>query len=59
MDPLSPPQGDGFDPMREPMSVAAQLPPPVRRIAVEGAPTVAQPPPGGNGHRLRARPRRG
>ncbi len=50
MDSLSPPQGDGFDPMREPMSVAAQLPPPVRRIAVEGAPTVAQPPPGGNGH---------
>jgi phosphate transport system ATP-binding protein len=50
MDPLSPPAGDGIDPMREPMAVAAQLPPPVRRIAVEGAPTIAQPPPGGNGH---------
>jgi phosphate transport system ATP-binding protein len=49
MDTLSPLDGDGFDPMREPMAVAAQLPPPVRRIAVEGAPTVA-PPPGGNGH---------
>ncbi|HEY7951153.1 MAG TPA: phosphate ABC transporter ATP-binding protein [Solirubrobacterales bacterium] len=50
MDPLSPPEESAFDPMREPMAVAAQLPPPVRRIAVEGAPTVAQPPPGGNGH---------
>jgi phosphate transport system ATP-binding protein len=50
MDPLSPPDESNFDPMREPMSVAAQLPPPVRRIAVEGAPTVAQPPAGGNGH---------
>jgi phosphate transport system ATP-binding protein len=26
------------------------LPPPVRRIAVDGAPTAAQPPPSGNGH---------
>jgi phosphate transport system ATP-binding protein len=50
MDPLSPPEGSAFDPMREPMAVAAQLPPPVRRIAVEEAPTVAQPPAGGNGH---------
>jgi phosphate transport system ATP-binding protein len=50
MDPLSPSGGDDVDPMREPMSVAAQLPPPVRRIAVEGAPTIAQPPANGNGH---------
>jgi phosphate transport system ATP-binding protein len=42
--------GDGIDPMREPLSVAAQLPPPVRRIAVEEPPTVAQPPHAGNGH---------
>jgi phosphate transport system ATP-binding protein len=48
MDPLSPAEEEGFDPLREPMSVAAQLPPPVRRIAVEEAPTVAQPP--ANGH---------
>ncbi len=34
MEPLSPPQ----------------LPPPVRRISVEEAPTIAQPPAGGNGH---------
>jgi len=50
MDPLSPPDESASDQMREPMSVAAQLPPPVRRIAVEGAPTIAQPPAGGNGH---------
>jgi phosphate transport system ATP-binding protein len=50
MDPLSPPEEDGLDPIREPMSVAAQLPPPVRRIAIGEEPTVAQPPPGGNGH---------
>jgi phosphate transport system ATP-binding protein len=50
MDPLSPPDESAFDPMREPMAVAAQLPPPVRRIVVEGAPTVAQPPADGNGH---------
>jgi phosphate transport system ATP-binding protein len=49
MDSLTPLDGDGFDPMREPMAVAAQLPPPVRRIAVEGAPTVAQPTSRANG----------
>jgi phosphate transport system ATP-binding protein len=50
MDPLSSPEEGGLDPSREPTTVAAQLPPPVRRIAVEGTPTIAQPPPGGNGH---------
>jgi len=51
VDTLSPLDGDHFDPMREPMGVAAQLPPPVRRIAVEGAPSVVEaPPPGANGH---------
>jgi phosphate transport system ATP-binding protein len=50
MDSLSPPEEGGFDPMREPMAVAAQLPPPVRRIAVGEVPTIAQPPSGGNGH---------
>ena len=50
MDSLSPAEEEGFDPLREPMSVAAQLPPPVRRIAVEVAPTVARPPAAGNGH---------
>jgi len=50
LDPLIPAEEEGFDPLREPMSVAAQLPPPVRRIAVEEAPTVAQPPAAGNGH---------
>jgi phosphate transport system ATP-binding protein len=50
MDPLSPPGEEGLDPIREPMAVAAQLPPPVRRIAVEEAPTVVQAPAGGNGH---------
>jgi phosphate transport system ATP-binding protein len=49
MDPLSPPEEEGVDPMREPMAVAAQLPPPVRRIAVEAPPTLAAPP-AGNGH---------
>ncbi len=50
MDPLIPAEEEGFDPLREPMSVAAQLPPPVRRIAVEEAPTVARPLAAGNGH---------
>jgi phosphate transport system ATP-binding protein len=51
VDTLSPLDGDGFDPMREPMSLAAQLPPPVRRIAVEQAPTIVEAPPAGsNGH---------
>jgi phosphate transport system ATP-binding protein len=49
MDPLSPPEGDALDPMREPLAVAAQLPPPVRRIAVEEAPTIAPAPTAGNG----------
>ena len=50
MDALSPLDSE-FDPMREPMAVAAQLPPPVRRITVEEPPTVAEPPPTqGNGH---------
>jgi phosphate transport system ATP-binding protein len=50
MDRLSPRDG-GIDPMREPMAVAAQLPPPVRRIAVGAPPTaVNPPPPGSNGH---------
>jgi phosphate transport system ATP-binding protein len=40
------PEGDG---VREPLAVAAQLPPPVRRIQV-GAPTVVPPPVAGNGH---------
>jgi phosphate transport system ATP-binding protein len=35
---------------REPLAVAAQLPPPVRRIQVDAPPTVAQAPPSGNGH---------
>jgi phosphate transport system ATP-binding protein len=55
MDPLSPPEGEGFDPMREPLAVAAQLPPPVRRIAVDEPPTLAQPPAAGNGHAVTAR----
>jgi len=50
VDPLSPAEEEGFDPIREPIAVAAQLPPPVRRIAVEEPPTVAQPPADGNGH---------
>jgi phosphate transport system ATP-binding protein len=50
MDPLIPAEEEGFDPLREPMSVAAQLPPPVRRIAVEEAPTIVRPPVAGNGH---------
>jgi phosphate transport system ATP-binding protein len=49
MDPLSLPEEEGFDPLPEPMSVAAQLPPPVRRIAVGEAPTIA-PAPVSNGH---------
>jgi phosphate transport system ATP-binding protein len=48
VDTLSPLDGDGFDPASEP-PVTVQLPPPVRRIAVDGAPTVA-PPAAGNGH---------
>ena len=44
MDTLSPLDGD-FDQMREPMAVAAQLPPPVRRIAPAATPTVVEPPP--------------
>jgi phosphate transport system ATP-binding protein len=38
MDPMSPP------------TQPTQLPPPVRRIAVEGEPTIATPPANGNGH---------
>lgn len=54
MDTLSPLDGD-FDPTREPPAVAAQLPPPVRRIAVGGTPTVAAPSPAAtNGHGPRA-----
>jgi len=34
----------------EPLAIAAQLPPPVRRIQVEGEPTVVQASPSGNGH---------
>jgi phosphate transport system ATP-binding protein len=34
----------------DPMSPPMQLPPPVRRIAPEGEPTVAPPPANGNGH---------
>jgi len=50
MESLSPLDGESFDPMREPLAVAAQLPPPVRRIAVEEAPTIAQPTPRANGN---------
>ncbi len=50
MDALSPPEEDGLDSIRESASAAVALPPPVRRIAIGGAPTVAQPPAGGNGH---------
>ena len=39
--------GDGI---REPLAVAAQLPPPVRRIQVGEQPTVAHAPASGNGH---------
>jgi phosphate transport system ATP-binding protein len=50
MDALSPLDG-GADPIREPLAVAAQMPPPVRRIAPAEAPSVAQPPPAqSNGH---------
>jgi len=41
------PEGEG---MREPLSVAAQLPPPVRRIQVTEQPTVVRAPAAGNGH---------
>ncbi len=44
---MSPGGPEGF---REPLAVAAQLPPPVRRIQVEEQPTVVQGPSGGNGH---------
>jgi phosphate transport system ATP-binding protein len=55
MDSLRPlDSGDEFDPMREPLALAAQLPPPVRRIATEEAPTIAQPPAAGNGHLIHA-----
>jgi phosphate transport system ATP-binding protein len=50
MDALSPPEEDGLDSIREPASAAVELPPPVRRIAIGGAPTVAQPSLAGNGH---------
>ena len=46
MDPMSP-AGDGI---REPLAVAAQLPPPVRRIVTGEAPTVVRAPAAGNGH---------
>ncbi|HEU4944673.1 MAG TPA: phosphate ABC transporter ATP-binding protein [Solirubrobacterales bacterium] len=46
MDALTP-EGDG---VREPLAVAAQLPPPVRRIEVAEQPTVVQAPATGNGH---------
>ena len=46
MDALTP-EGEG---MREPLSVAAQLPPPVRRIQVTEQPTVVRAPAAGNGH---------
>src|SRR6476469_210941 len=36
--------------VREPLAVAAPLPPPVRRIEVAEAPTVVPPPAAGNGH---------
>ncbi len=46
MDAMSP----GGDGIREPLAVAAQLPPPVRRIQVGEQPTVAHAPASGNGH---------
>ena len=45
MDPMSP----GEDGVREPLAVAAQLPPPVRRIELGEQPTVVQAPASGNG----------
>ena len=39
----------GEEEFREPMAVAAQLPPPVRRIQVEEQPTIAAEPPSANG----------
>jgi len=58
MDTLSTLDGD-FDRTREPLAVAGQLPPPVRRIAPTGAPTVAEPSPSqGNGHGAHAQPSR-
>ena len=47
MDSVTPGGAEGF---REPPAVAAQLPPPVRRIEVDGQPTVVAAPAGGNGH---------
>jgi phosphate transport system ATP-binding protein len=44
------PGGGEREQFREPLSVAAQLPPPVRRIRVEQGPTVVPPPAGANGH---------
>jgi phosphate transport system ATP-binding protein len=49
VDGLRPPEG-GSEPAREPLAVAAQLPPPVRRIRVDEEPTVVSAPVGGNGH---------
>jgi phosphate transport system ATP-binding protein len=46
VDALSP-EGKG---VREPLAVAAQLPPPVKRIEVAEAPTVVSAPAAGNGH---------
>jgi phosphate transport system ATP-binding protein len=48
VDSLSDPRA--LDASRQLLAGAGQLPPPVRRIAPEGPPTVVQPPPGGNGH---------
>ncbi len=50
MDAMTPPGSDGQRGFREPLSVAAQLPPPVRRIQVNEQPTVVEPQPGSNGH---------
>jgi phosphate transport system ATP-binding protein len=54
MDSLNRPVPDERGEFRQPLGVAAQLPPPVRRINVGGAPTVAQPPAGSNGQVLAA-----
>jgi phosphate transport system ATP-binding protein len=50
VDEMTPGAPGGADELREPLAVSAQLPPPVRRIQVEGQPTIVQPPAGGNGH---------
>ena len=48
MDSLS--EERGMDASRTLLAGAGRLPPPVRRIAPAGAPTIVEPPPGGNGH---------